>query len=287
MAKDAPFSKRQGYVRPKEIVYRDELSDELRQPIIDIIRRGASWEVSRETINRIFNPYGLDAIPKRDGPIITTSEEVHPDFTDIKRVLLACEWFRLYDLLEDIFDQMYFHDTELSSPDEEPQAHPFQEKLNEYFVHAGIGWQMAGGKIIARGDYAFERIVQTAETELKAEGRSTAGERIENAIRNLSLRPKPDFSGAISHATGAMECVLYDITGKGMTFGDYVKRCPDLFPGAMKTAFSSLWGYASEEGARHGKEGVEPPHEEAEFIVGLAAALATYLNRKHPRGSSK
>ena len=45
---------------------------------------------------------------------------------------------------------MYFHDTELSSPDEEPQAHPFQEKLNEYFVYAGIGWQMAGGEIIAR-----------------------------------------------------------------------------------------------------------------------------------------
>ena len=287
MANGAPFSKRQGFVRPKEIVYRDELSDELRQPIIDIIRRGASREVLHETINRIFNPYGLDTIPNRDGPMIISHEEDHPDFTDIKRVLLACEWFRLYDLLEDIFDQMHFHDTELSSPDEEPQAHPFQEKLNAYFVYAGIGWQMAGGKIIARGDDAFERIVQTAETELKAAGRSTAGERIENAIRNLSLRPKADFSGAISHATGAMECVLHDITGKGMTFGDYVKRCPDLFPGAMKTAFGSLWGYASEEGARHGKEGIEPQREEAEFIVGIAAALTTYLNRKHPRGSSE
>ena len=78
MADEAPFSKRQGYVRPKEIVYRDELSDELRQPIIDIIQRAASREVLRETINRIFNPYGLDAIPTRDGPMITTDEEVHP-----------------------------------------------------------------------------------------------------------------------------------------------------------------------------------------------------------------
>ena len=105
--------------------------------------------------------------------------------------------------------------------------------------------------------------------------------------RNLSLRPKPDFSGAISHATGAMECVLHDITGRGMTFGDFVKKRPDLFPGAMKTAFGALWGYTSEEGARHGKEGVEPPRDEAEFIVTIAAALATYLNRKHPRGSSR
>src|ERR1039457_7682565 len=88
MAKEAPFSKRHGYVRPKEIVYRDELSDELRQPIIDIIRSSASWEVLRETINRIFNPYGLDAIPKRDGPMVITHEEDHPDFTDRKSTRL-------------------------------------------------------------------------------------------------------------------------------------------------------------------------------------------------------
>jgi hypothetical protein len=281
------FSERQGYVRPREIVYRDELSDQLRQPIIDIIRRSASREFLRETINRIFNPYGIDALPKRDCAMTITHEEDHPDFTDIKRVLLACEWFRLYDLLERIYDRLYFHDTELSSPDDDPQGHPFQQELNDYFVYAGIGWQMSGGQIILRGDHAFERIVQTAETELKAAGRSTAAERIGNAIRNLSLRPKPDFSGAISNATGAMECVLHDITGKGMTLGEYVKRCPDLFPGAMKTAFGSLWGYASDEGARHGKEGVEPAREEAEFIVGIAASLTTYLNRKHPRRSSK
>jgi hypothetical protein len=287
MANEATFSKRQCYVRPKEIVYRDELSDELRQPIIDILRRAASRAVLRDTLARIFNPYGLDAIPKREGPMAITQEESHPDFTDIKRVLLACEWFRLYDLIEDLYGQLDFHDTELRNEDEEFQSYPFQQSLNEYFEYAGIGWKLAAGKVIARGDDAFEHAAQTAQGELKASGRVTAAERIESAIRNLSLRPKPDFSGAVSHATGAMECVLHDITGKGMTLGDYVKKRPDLFPGAMKMAFGALWGYASEEGARHGKEGVEPPREEAEFIVTIAAALTTYLNRKHPRGSSR
>jgi hypothetical protein len=81
-----------------------------------------------------------------------------------------------------------------------------------------------------------------------------------------------------------MECVLHDITGEEkMKFSGYLQRYPDLVPGGLATTFGGLWGYASNEGARHGKEGVEPPREEAEFIVAIAAALTTYLNRKHPR----
>ena len=153
MANEGTFSKRQGYVLPREIVYRDELSDELRQPIIDILRRAASRAVLRETINRILNPYGLDAIPKREGPMAITHEENDPDFTDIKRVLLACEWFRLYDLIEDLYGQLDFHDTELRNEYEEFQSDPFEQSLNKYFEYAGIGWKLAAEKIIARGDF--------------------------------------------------------------------------------------------------------------------------------------
>ena len=287
MANEASFSQRQGYVRPKEIVYRDELPEKLRQPIIDILRRSFNWNFLWERIEALFNPYGIDEWPSTGQPKTISKEEDNPNFIAAKRVLLRCEWFRLYDLIEDLYGQLDFHDTELRNEDEEFQAYPFQQKLNEYFEYAGIGWKLADGKIIARGDDAFEHAVRTSETELKAAGRSTAGERIESAIRNLSLRPKPDFSGAVSHATSAMECVLHDITGKGMTLGEYVKKRSDLFPGHLKKALEGVWGYASEEGARHGKEGVEPLREEAEFIVGIAAALTAYLNRKHPRGGSK
>jgi AbiJ N-terminal domain 4 len=283
MTNQAPFSERQGYVRPREIVFRDDLPEKLRQPIINILRRSISADFLWERIERLFNPYGIDDWPKPAAPIPVAKEEDDPKFIAAKRVLLSCEWFRLYDLVEDIYQSLEFHDRELSEPDEEPQAYRFQQKLNEYFEYAGIGWQIVDGKVIARGDDAFERTVRVAEGELTASGRLTAAARIKSAIRDLSIRPLPDYSGAISHATAAMECVLNDVTQKAMTLGDYIKKYPNLFPGAMKTAFGSLWGYTSEEGARHGKEGVEPQAEEAEFTVNIAAALVTYLNRKRPR----
>jgi AbiJ N-terminal domain 4 len=282
MDNKASFSERQGFVRPREIVFRDDLPEKLRQPIIDIIRRYSSPAFLWERIERLFNRYGIDDWPPAPQPITISKEEDNLDFIAAKRVLLACEWFRLYDLIEDLFQQQDFHDSELRHEDEEARAYPLQQELNDYFQYAGIGWQLVDGKVIMRGNEAFQRTVQIAPAELKAGGRTTAAERIESAIRNLSLRPKPDFSAAVERATNAMECVLQDITQKSMTLGEYIKARPDLFPGAMKGAFAALWGYASEE-ARHGKEGVEPPREEAEFIVGIAAALTTYLNRKHPR----
>ena len=40
-----------------------------------------------------------------------------------------------------------------------------------------------------------------------------------------------------------------------------------------------FWGYASNE-ARHVKEGRQPTRDEAEFVVGVAAVIATCLTKK-------
>lgn len=284
MVNGGSFSQRQGYARPREIAYRDELPAKLRQPIIDILRCSFNSVFLWERIQALFNPYGIDDWPAGGEPIPVSKEEDRPEFIPTKRFLLRCEWFRIYDLIEDLFEQLDFHDRELHSPDEEFQAYPFQQNINDYFEYAGIGWKLADGKIVARGDNAFERTVRTAEVELKGGGRTTAADCIEDAIRNLSFRPKPRLGAAVGRATNAMECVLHDVTGEeAMAFGNYLKCYPDVFPGGLAKTLGGLWGYASNEGARHGKEGVEPPPEEAEFIVSIAAALTTYLNRKHPR----
>ena len=97
---------------------------------------------------------------------------------------------------------------------------------------------------------------------------------------DLSRRPKPDLSGAVYHAMGALEAVARDLADNPKaTLGQIIKRQPDLLPKPLDTALSHLWGYASNE-ARHVQEGREPNRKEAELLVGLAAALVTYLTRK-------
>lgn len=264
MSTDQSFSQRLGYLAPPEIAFREDFPNAIREPIVEIIERASSSSFLMERIERLFNPYGTSTMPGK-----TTTA-----------ILRSCEWFRLFDLVEDIYEQLYFHDTELSEPDEEAQAHPFHEAINSYFVYAGIGWKLVNGKMMSRGTEAFEIVTVTAASELNEHGRSTAAGQIHEAFHALSRRPKPNLRGAIMHGMGALECVARDVTGdsKG-TLGQVLKKYPTLLPKPVDEALSQLWGFASNV-ARHVEEGHEPVREESELLVGLAATIATYLNRK-------
>jgi hypothetical protein len=281
----ASFPIRHDLVKPSAISFRDDLPAELREPLISILYPALPAVFLLDRIKHVYDPYGIANWPSGP-PIRVSKEEDDPDFVTAKRFLMNCEWFWLYTVIEDIFDQLTFYERELcTDEEEEPRAYPLQSEMNDYFKYAGIGWQMVEGRIVARGDDVFEQTVRRAETELVENGRSTAADRIRRAISNLSARPQPDRSGAISHATGAIECVLDDITGQHMTLGAFLRdpQHSKLFPGSMKKALEGIWGFSSEEGARHGREGIEPSREDSEFIVAIAAAVTTYLTRKSPR----
>jgi hypothetical protein len=140
------FSQRQGYIRPKEIQFREELPEHLRVPIYDILRQNLDSSFLLERAEKLFNPYGIGSLPAHIGWKLVAKEEDDPNTIAFKRVFLGCEWFQIYDLVEDAFAQLRFHERELAEPDEEPRAFPMQQALNNYFVHAGIGWRMVDGQ---------------------------------------------------------------------------------------------------------------------------------------------
>jgi AbiJ N-terminal domain 4 len=249
------------------------------------VSRSVSDEVLRDAVKKIFNPYGIDAPPAQTAPLLVHRGESDASVVS-KRFLLNCPWFQVYNVVEEVLGQLEFYERELSTdPAEERRAGPLQRKLNDYFVYAGIGWQLVDGKVVARGDEAFEDTVNTAVTVLKEDAKPTAAGHLRFAIAALSARPKPNTSGAVAHATSGVECVLGEITGRATTLGKYLDKNPALFHPALKKGLDGVYGYASDEGARHGKEGTEPAREEAEFAVAVCAAVCTLLTRKHPNGS--
>ena len=265
---DQPFSQRAGFVQPKQIIYRDDLPTGLRLPILGIIHEFSNADYSAEILRKLLDPY-------RTSP---DSEMAEVD------LLLTMEWFRVFDLIERIYDGLYFHDTELLEVDEEPRSAPFRTAINHFFIHEGIGWQLnADGAIATRGDESFAQAINDTVRQLQAAQRPTAADHIQSAVHDLSLKPKPNTSGAVAHSTSAVECVLHDMVGKAMTLGKYLDKYPKLFPTTIKDALDSIYGYACQEGARHGKEGTQPSFEEAHFVVTTCSAICALLNAKHPR----
>jgi AbiJ N-terminal domain 4 len=262
------FSQRHGLAGPPPgTLFRDKVPVSFKMFLVDLPSaiRGIEYHELRRLTCEV-----LQAWP----------DENLPPYYEYKRRIQECEWFRIYEIIESIY-------TLLSEKDRGSfnyYAGSFVTAVNDAFVAQNIGWQLDyDGKVVTRGDEAFERTVNTAAAVLEESSKPTAARHLHFAISALSTRPNPNTSGAVALATNAVECVLGEITGKAMTLGKYLDKYPDLFHSSLKKGLDGIYGYASDEGARHGKEGTEPTLEEAEFTVATCAAVCTLLVRKHPK----
>jgi hypothetical protein len=268
MPLDQPFSKRHRYsVGPKEITIREDAPENLRYFMLEtVVELGWAPSSLRDVVCRVL----------RTSPNPGNWSEYPNVWGEVEGLVYHCNWFKVYDIIEAIHARMVKNDGSRGQNDP-PQ---FTEALNEFFVEEGIGWQLVDGHIGTRGTETFESVVTEATAALEATKRPTAAKHLHEALQDLSRRPEADLPGAVYHAMGSLECVARDLTGDSKaTLGEVLKRHPSLLPKPLDEALSKIWGYASNE-ARHVEEGREPKRQEAELLVGLAAALSTYLTRK-------
>lgn len=263
------FSKREGFysAEAKEISVREDAPEGLRG-----------------FIKMLF--YDLNKYPSDLRKITTRVLKLPPDPNnwseypnidfEVSDHLYTCKWFRVYDIIESIFQTLNAQEKQT-----------FSEEINEFFVNNGIGWKLVDGLIQTRGDEVFETAVKSVTTVLDSAKLRTAKAEIAEALRDLSRRPEPDITGAIQHSMACLECVAREFTGdKKATLGDIIKRNPNLVPRPLDSALEKIWGFTSEQG-RHLREGDSPEYLEAELVVELSAAISTYLAKKLNSKGSK
>lgn len=264
MASNQPFSKRNRFIKPKEISIREDAPETLRYFVLDTAR-----ELE-------FAPSSLRAIicrVLRTRPDPGNWSEYPNVWSEVQELMYGCEWYKVYDIIEAMHTTFARNDENSGMQD----AAIFADAIEDFFIEEGIGWRLEDGQIVVRGDEGFESVVKDATDALRESRRSTAAGHLHEALHDLSRRPEPDLAGAIYHAMGALEAVARDMSGESnRTLGDILKRHPDLLPKPLDSALSMVWGYASNE-ARHVEEGRDPKQGEAELIVGLAATVSSYL----------
>ena len=256
------------FIDTHRITVREDAPPELREYILLVAnsRLEFGWSFLRDVL----------CLSLREAP--WPAREEYKIRGEVQERAHTCEWFKVYGFIERLHQAFREYDAEKYTNN----APIFVDEINAFFVENGIGWQLDAGKVVTRGDEAFESTVKTAEVTLEEASRRTAKSHLHNAILALSVRPEPNTAGAVAHATSAVECVLNDITGDSLTLGKYLDRHPGLFHPALKDGLDSLYGYASDAGARHGKEGIQPSLEEAEFVLATCAAACNLLTKKHP-----
>jgi hypothetical protein len=265
------FSQRHGYSgQAKEITVREDAPDCIR---VVALETASSLRLSPSTMR------DLVCLVLRTRPDLGNWSDGNIR-REVEYLVYGCDWFRVYDIIEAIY-------AALVTSTRRENAEKFAAEINTVFVEEGIGWQLVNGQIVTRGDEGFQRAVNMAATRLQDTHRPTAAGHIQSAIKALSERPQANTAGAVSHATNAVECLLNDITGEVMTLAKYLDKHPRLFHPALKKALDGLYGYASDAGARHGKEGTVPAFAEAQFAVSTCAATCTLLTASNPKSGQE
>lgn len=221
------FSKRHGFqAKAKKITIRQEAPYDMRGVVVDIAY-GAGFSP------KTLRPAVCRALRKRPDP---NNWSEYPNIDDeIRHLLDGCEWYKVYDVIEEIYRAASkYHRNET-----------FEQEINSYFREEGIGWQLIEGKIEVRGDEGLELNLQVAHQTLEQRDMRTASVEIHEAITDLSRRPNPDITGAIQHSMAALECVAREISGQSrITLGQILKRNPELIPKPLNKSVEKAWGFA-------------------------------------------
>lgn len=112
---------------------------------------------------------------------------------------------------------------------------------------------------------------------------------LQKALQFYSDRENPDYENSIKESISAVEamcCIITGMTGASATLGAALKKLEDngvVIHGAMRAAFSQLYGYASDaDGIRHG--GIDfknAPAEDAKYMLISCSAFVNYLIEKY------
>lgn len=260
------FSDRQGY-RPSavQITVREDAPPELRSAI-HLIAEDLNMAPSdmRHVICRV-----LLVKPDPDN-----WSEYPNIYYEVEQLIASAQWYEVYDIIEVLYAEFA---REAFLQDFSP-ADKFEQRLNDFFVEKGIGWELRDGKITHRGSKAFAKSTQEVPDHLNGSGFPRAANEMSEALIDISRRPEPDITGAIQHAIVALEATAREVTGQpNQTLGKLVPKLG--LPKPLDQAVQKFWGYTSEY-ARHIREQQVVDPAEAELVVTVAGALCEFLTQR-------
>ena len=200
---------------------------------------------------------------------------IHQFWSDIFKILSKryseLRWYEVYDFIE--FAANNF-------PDEETNKQ-FMETCNSVLEAELSAYRFVGNQITQiTSEEEISEIEEALETPLKP-----VRTHLEDALKLLSDRKSPDYRNSIKESVSAVEAICRLITkNKKTTLGQALKEVETKIPlhGALKKAFSNLYGYTSSaEGIRHAL--LDEPKlsfEDAKFMLVSCSAFVNYLTSK-------
>jgi hypothetical protein len=198
----------------------------------------------------------------------------------IKKWFLKANWYKKYDLVEFLSSI----NTTLIRLDTRLIRLEFIENCNKALKKESAGYRIINEKIVQIT--SEEEVVAIEEALINSSIWAPVNTHLKTALGYLSNRENPDYRNSIKESISAVESLCVIITGyKDATLGKALSLIDKKITlhGALKNAFSSLYGYSSDSGGiRHAllEDDFPVTMEDAKFILVSCSAFINYLKIK-------
>lgn len=271
-----PFSQRYGYMKVEDVIQVEDLNDEARIAIWNVIHKnldlgsGAPVNDAYSFMRAIWTDYlnnSADTIP-----LLWASSRGSLSMTGIlKNLIFKDNWYAVFDMVEFLIENVSI----MRKPS-------LSEALNKAFRKHGVAYTIINYLVTP---ISSEIEVQGIQ-EAIANSPESSGLHFERALELMADREQPDYRNSIKESISAIESLCKRITedDKG-TLGkclNQIEKQGYIHP-AMKQAFTQLYGYTSDQGGiRHAlsDDSHEPSLEDARFMLIACSAFSNYLLSK-------
>lgn len=211
----------------------------------------------------------IDEIPK----IIDGSFSVAKFIIYVKQWYFGCQWYEKYDFLEFLskFDIQNF---ELG----------FEKACNSNLKKEMSAYRLVDGCIVQIT--SEEEILEIEDALSSSTKWEPVNIHLKTSISYFSNRENPDYRNSVKESISAVESLCKIIVGNdNATLAPSLKIIEEKhrIHGALKSAFTSLYGYTSDTGGiRHSllMDDIEVTMEDAKFMLVTCSAFINYLKVK-------
>ncbi len=270
---DQRFSESYGFAPQPDFKPDEYLPGWVREAITNEIRDFVSNQPSTSlpviNIYAMFRPY-IWQVLNREPP---GNPMGGPWVMYIPRTLQQCEWWQLYDILQQL-SQL------ISKKWGEEYSVDFSNRINEILSREGIPWKMENSEIVRTLSPPIQEQIREAHVLLTNPKFEGPDEQFQKAIDCLNQRPELDEENCVKDAVGALEAVANIIAGTtGVQLNNLLNQEPfrsDIHP-AIRQSIEKIYAYrGAAPGVGHGRVGPSVVGT-AEAIWVLATTAATII----------
>lgn len=274
----ALFSERYGYVKPSEVIIREEITKRIRNAICSCFDR-LEKRISQDEYKQINRHIWVYFLNKREQEFELSKQWWYKVAT---HCFLAddLEWYIILDLVEFVVKYIFKNSTSSNIY----YLKNFVNDLNSEFARLNFAYRIVDQEIV---EITSEEEILAVETALAVSG-ATVSHHLNEALKLISQRPNPDCRNSIKESISAVEAFCREKTGEN-TLGralDKLESNGIVIHKMLKDAIEKLYAYTNQKdtGIRHAlmeNDGKYiPSSDEAIFMLVSASAFINYLKKK-------